>query len=115
MAVSKADTLVDKGADGLQRLSEKAAATGGTAGKLAEPLARDAAFVRQMKPSLMVERARGNVPTDREPGEAVVVPPIAESQPKSGGPNPWLVVGGAFAAGILVARVVDWRGHAHPR
>jgi hypothetical protein len=112
MEVKKADPLADKAGDGLQRLSEKAAASGGTVGKLAEPLARDAAFVRQLKPSLMVERARGQAPVDQEPGEGVVVPPVAES---SGGPNPWLVVGGAFAIGIVIARVIDWRGYAQPR
>lgn len=113
--MSKADSVVDKGADRLQRLSEKAAASGGKAGKLAEPLARDAAFVRQLKPSLMAERARGQAPLDQKPGEGVVVPPIAEAQPKRGGPNPWAIVAGALAIGILIARVIDWRGHAHPK
>jgi len=35
-------------------------------------------------------------------------------QPKQG-PNPWLVVGVAFAVGFAAAKVLDWRGHAHPR
>jgi hypothetical protein len=26
-----------------------------------------------------------------------------------------VVVGLAFAAGIVLAKVIDWRGHAHPR
>ena len=112
---TRGDGMVDKGADGLQRLSEKAAASGGTRAKLAEPLAQDAAFVRKLKPSLMVERARGNAPTDQKPGEGVVVPPVAESTPKAGGPNPWAIVGGALGLGILAARFIDWRGHAHPR
>lgn len=34
---------------------------------------------------------------------------------RGAGPNPWLVVGVALAAGILVAKWIDWRGHAHPR
>jgi hypothetical protein len=29
--------------------------------------------------------------------------------------NPLLVLGGAVAAGFLIAKVIDWRGHAHPR
>ncbi len=29
--------------------------------------------------------------------------------------NPPLVVGAAFALGMLAAKVLDWRGHAHPR
>ena len=35
-------------------------------------------------------------------------------QPKQG-PNPWLIVGVAFAVGFAAAKVLDWRGHAHPR
>jgi len=31
------------------------------------------------------------------------------------GAYPLLVVGGAFAAGYLAAKVIDWRSHAHPR
>jgi hypothetical protein len=29
--------------------------------------------------------------------------------------NPVALVGAAFAAGVLLAKVLDWRGHAHPR
>lgn len=25
------------------------------------------------------------------------------------------LVGGAFAGGLVLAKIVDWRGHAHPR
>jgi hypothetical protein len=31
------------------------------------------------------------------------------------GPAPVLVVGAALVAGIVLAKVIDWRGHAHPR
>jgi hypothetical protein len=35
---------------------------------------------------------------------------------KSGrGANPFLVAGAAFAAGTVLAKLIDWRGHAHPR
>jgi hypothetical protein len=30
-------------------------------------------------------------------------------------PNPLVVVGAAFGAGSLLAKLIDWRGHAHPR
>lgn len=30
-------------------------------------------------------------------------------------PSPFLVAGAAFAAGTLLAKIVDWRGHAHPK
>jgi hypothetical protein len=29
--------------------------------------------------------------------------------------NPFVVVAAAAAAGVLLAKVLDWRGHAHPR
>ena len=31
------------------------------------------------------------------------------------GPNPFLVAGAAFAVGSVLAKLIDWRGHAHPR
>ena len=31
------------------------------------------------------------------------------------GPSPAVVLLGAFAAGFLLAKMIDWRGHAHPR
>jgi hypothetical protein len=45
-------------------------------------------------------------------------PPAAppERKPKpSGGPSPWLFVGAALVAGIVAAKVLDWRGHGDPR
>jgi len=60
---------------------------------------------------------RGNAPTDLEPGQGVVAPsgPQMGKRPKRGGPNPFLVMGVALAAGIALAKLIDWRGHAHPR
>ena len=51
--------------------------------------------LRRLRPKLVAARRRGE-------------------QPKQG-PNPWLVVGVAFAVGFAAAKVLDWRGHAHPR
>ena len=31
------------------------------------------------------------------------------------GLNPFVVTGAAFALGTLLAKVVDWRSHAHPK
>jgi hypothetical protein len=115
---SKADQLVDRGADRLQELANEAAAEGGVKAKLAQELADDAAFLRKLKPSLIVARARGEAPTDQKPGEGVVAPsgPQLGARPKArGGPNPFLVAAAALAAGILLAKLIDWRGHAHPR
>jgi len=33
----------------------------------------------------------------------------------SSGSLPWLLAAGAFAMGMVLARVIDWRAHAHPR
>ena len=111
------DAILEKGADRLQELSDRAAQTGGPAAKLAQPLAEDAVLLRRMKPSLIAARLKGQAPTDLEPGSgAVVAPPGPNGRPgKRGGPNPVLVIGAALAVGIVLAKVLDWRSHAHPR
>ena len=118
--MNKVDSLVEKGANGLRSLSQKAADSGGLTSKLAPELADDAAFLRKLKPSLMAARARRRAPTNQKPGEDVVVPSgpqLGERRKprKRGGPSPWIVLGIAFAAGIVLAKAIDWRGHAHPR
>ena len=115
---TKADELVERGADKLERMSDRAASEGGLKAKLAHELADDAAFLRKLKPSLMVARAKGEAPTNQKPGEpqrAPAGPQLGKRPTTSNGPSPWLVVGGALAAGIVAAKVIDWRGHAHPR
>ena len=117
--MNKLDTLVERGADRLQRLAEEAAAKGGVSAKLADELAEDAAFLRKLKPSLMVARARGELPTDQKPEQTDVSAPagpqVGNRPSPGGGPNPFVVIGAALAVGILLAKVIDWRGHAHPR
>jgi hypothetical protein len=140
--MSKGDLMVEKGAARLEELSRKAAAKGGFVANLADELADDAAFLRKLKPSLIKARAQGKAPIDRapqQPPRAPEQPPRAPQQPprapsdpqisasrppkrrrpkrpkKRGGPNPFLVAGVAIAAGIVLAKVIDWRGHAHPR
>ena len=116
---TKADQLVDKGADRLQELADKAAASGGVKAKLGEELAEDASFLRKLKPSLMVARAKGQAPTNQKPGGGTVAPagPQLGKRPKpdGSGPNPLVVIAAALAVGILLAKIIDWRGHAHPR
>jgi hypothetical protein len=117
---NKADKVVDRAADSLRRFADRAATEGGVAGKLAEPLAEDAAFIRKLKPSLIIARAKGQAPTNQPAGSGAPAAPTAPQlgarpKPKGGGPNPLLIVGAAFVAGIVIAKVIDWRGHAHPR
>jgi hypothetical protein len=118
----KADQVIDRAADGLRRFADRAATEGGLVSMLAEPLAEDAAFIRKLKPSLIIARAKGEAPTNQPAGSgaptASTAPTLSDRpkpKPKGEGPNPLLIVGAALVAGIVVAKIIDWRGHAHPR
>jgi hypothetical protein len=106
------DQKLDQAASKLQDFANRMAREGGLKAKLAEPLAEDADLIRKLKPSLVKARAKGESPG------APSRPQLAKRpKPKrnGGGPNPWLVVGIGLAAGVLLAKWIDWRGHAHPR
>ena len=116
------DEKIDRVADRLEALAQKAATEGGVKAKLAQPLADDAQFIRKLKPSLIRARAKGELPTDAAPGSGRPVAPPgpqlgSRNRPSGngGGPNPFLVVGVALVAGIALAKWLDWRGHAHPK
>jgi hypothetical protein len=113
----KGDRAIETGADKLEDLSGKAAAKGGLRGKLANELADDATFLRKLKPSLIAGRAKGELPKNAEPGSPAAAPsgPQHAKQKRTGGPNPFVVAAAAFGAGTLLAKLIDWRGHAHPR
>ena len=121
--MNTADRLIEKGARRLQELADKAALEGGGKERLAEELAGDAAFLRKLKPSLIAARARGQATSDEtsdKPPTTPSAPPEPQLRPRpqsgdEGGPNPFVVVAAAFALGIVLAKLVDWRGHAHPR
>jgi hypothetical protein len=123
--MTKADLLVERGAAFLEELSHKAASEGGFAAKLAQPLAEDAQFLRKLKPTLVLARLRGEAATDGKVDlaptmESPLPKPPSEPEPKKdkkrgGSPNPIVVVAAAFVAGVFAAKMVDWRGHAHPR
>jgi hypothetical protein len=144
--VSKGDLLVERGAERLRELADKAARRGDHVGEwLSAELRNDADFLRKLKPSLIATRAKGNhapsadgrpsaapPPTPeqaeqpKQPAEASahadapVAPAATPRKPKRkkpgrGGVPPIAVVGAALVAGIVIAKIVDWRGHAHPR
>jgi hypothetical protein len=116
--MTTADYKVERAANKLQAFANRLASEGGLKSKLAEPLAEDADLLRKMKPSLIKARAKGETPaTPASPSGPQLKPQPRSKQKRSsgGGPNPWLVVGVALAAGIFVAKWIDWRGHAHPR
>lgn len=121
--MTTADQKVEQAANKLQQLARTFAGEGGVKAKLAEPLAEDADFIRKLKPSLIRARARGEAPTNEEPGTAPPLPagPPPERKKRKkrngggGGATPFIVVGVALVAGIALAKWIDWRGHAHPR
>ncbi len=117
--MSRGDQLIERASEKLRDLSQRAAARGGAGVQLAQELAEDAEFVRKLKPSLVMARLRGEAPTNEKPGQDVVVPsgPQIGKRPKPPGEglNPFVVVGAALALGIVLAKVIDWRSHAHPR
>ena len=124
--MNKGDVLVERGADRLQHLADRAAARGDGVGEwLSEELRNDAAFLRKLKPSLIKARAKGDAPTNQKPrrpaarawarSSARGRSQEEEAQEGGKGPAPLLIVGAALVAGIVLAKVVDWRGHAHPR
>lgn len=116
--MTRGDDTIETGADKLDELGAKAAAKGGLGEKLGAELSSDAAFLRKLKPSLVLARVRGELPKDGSPAR-----PLAPNGPQLGarahsqgeGPNPFAVAAGAFAVGWIVAKIVDWRGHAHPK
>lgn len=121
--MNRGDQLIERAAARLQETANQFAAEGGVKAKLAETLAEDAAFVRQLKPSLIRARLKGEARTDGSPAAATPprAPGVAQlgerpAPPGSGsGPSPFLVVAAAFAVGVVVAKLIDWRSHAHPR
>jgi hypothetical protein len=120
--MTKGDQAVETAADKLETFVKGAQSSGGVKGRVGDALAEDPDFLRKLKPSLIVERAKGNAPTDEPAGtppRAPSGPQLARPKPRtakrSGGPSPWAVLGGALAAGYALAKAIDWRGHAHPR
>jgi hypothetical protein len=120
--MTKGDKAIETAASKLETFVKDSQASGGVKGKVGDALAEDPEFLRKLKPSLIVERAKGNAPTDEPAGgkaRAPSGPQIARPKPprakRSGGASPWAVLGGALAAGYALAKAIDWRGHAHPR
>jgi hypothetical protein len=110
------DRLVDNAADKLDRAAEEAGSRP-LPDRAVDELRSDAAFLRQLKPSLIRARIRGEAATGADPnvGQAAPSGPQVRSAGDGGGPNPFVIVGAAFVLGIVLAKLIDWRGHAHPR
>jgi hypothetical protein len=133
--LDRIDILFERGADRLEMLARDLGREDGFKRQLAEELHEDAQFLRKLTPTKIAARARGETPpataaqapaatTARAPAATAVAerelapaPPPAPAPPKRdvGGPNPLVIVGAAFVAGIVLAKIIDWRGHAHPK
>jgi hypothetical protein len=120
--MTKGDQLVERAANRLGSFARESAGETGLKGKLAEPLADDAELLRGMRPSRIAARLRGRPDDAALPSSAKEKPPAPlpsehprkKKSPRRGPPAIVLAVG-AFALGLVIAKVVDWRGHAHPR
>lgn len=116
MTATKGDHAVETAADRLEAFVRDARASGGVKAKVGDALAEDPAFLRKLKPSMIKARAKGEAPPPPGPsGPQLERPAPPKPKGKGGGPSPFLVLGAAFAVGYVLAKVVDWRGHAHPR
>ena len=119
--MTKADQAVESAADKVASFVRESRSAGGIKAKLGNALADDPEFIRKLKPSLIKARAkgRGSVEpaggTPNAPSGPQVDRPKPPKAKRRGGASPWVVIGAAFAAGYVLAKVVDWRGHAHPR
>jgi hypothetical protein len=114
--MTKVDQAFETAAEKLESFVQDARRQGGVKAKVGDALAEDPEFLRRLKPSLVKARAKGE-PLN-EPKHVPEPPPEPKpAKPKrpGGGPNPWLILGAALAAGYVFAKFVDWRGHAHPR
>jgi hypothetical protein len=118
--MTKADQTVERAADKLDGFVRRARAAGGVKAKAAQALADDPEFLRKLKPSLIAARAKGRAPHpsgSEGPSQATPAPvPASGKRPSGsrGGRSPWLVLGVSLAAGYAVAKIIDWRSHAHP-
>ncbi len=115
--MNKGDQAVEATADKLETLVTEAQSSGGVKAKVGAAFADDPDFVRKLKPTLIAARVKGELPSDDAPAAPSgpqVSRPAAPSR-RSGGLSPWAVLGVAFAAGYVLAKAIDWRGHAHPR
>jgi uncharacterized protein with von Willebrand factor type A (vWA) domain len=102
--MTKGDVIVERSAESLEGLAQRAAARHDGFGELiAEELDASAKFLRKLKPSLIASRIRRKKKAQARSS--------ARRSRSSGGPPPMLVVGGALLAGMLLARAVNASGN----
>ena len=114
--MTRGDRTVEKAADKLAEFVEHAQTSGGVKGRLGKAMSDDPDFVRNLKPSLIVQRAKGNAPADDSAVSQLPTPAAPKSPHKQPGKppsalNPWAALGGAFATGYTIAKLIDRRAH----
>ena len=92
--------MLEKVADQLDRLSVRAEQRGGLAAALSAPLGENADFLRKVEPRQIAARLKGTN----------VAEPATSSE--GGRPSLLVVLAGAFAAGFLFAKLIEWRSYA---
>ena len=109
-------------ADKRETVVTDAQPSGGVEAKVRDAVADDPDIVRELKPTLIAERIKTESPEEKSPTDDRPVAPSGPQVsrptapgPHSGGLSPWAVLGVAFVAGYVLAKAIDWRGHAHPR
>jgi hypothetical protein len=112
--MTRGDDTVERAAAALEQAAGKAARQESVPDEAVRELSSDAEFLRKLKPSLVLERIRGR---KIQPAPAAPSGPQLGERPAdpSEGPSAVVVLLAAFAAGIVLAKLIDWRGHAHPR
>jgi hypothetical protein len=100
--------VLEKAADQLDRLSVRAEQTGGLVAALSAPLGEDADFLRKVEPRQIAARLKGGNVAElrrRRTGPAT-------TSGEGGRPSLLVVLAGAFAAGFLLAKLIEWRSYA---
>lgn len=98
--MSRPDRMVERAAERLEGVAEKAAVKGGLAKQVAPALEEDADFLRKLAPSKVRRRMREDTPSA----------PRARVRPAREGGG-LMALAAAFALGVLVAKLVEWRSY----
>jgi hypothetical protein len=99
--VSSADRAFEKTAHRLEEVAARAEEHGKAGQRIAPLLDEDAEFLRRMTPSKVKERLRSDTPPKNSRGPG----------PRRGTQGV-VVLAAAFALGVLIAKLIEWRSYA---
>lgn len=110
----RGDRMAEGAAERLESAAESARSSDLVPDAAAAELRDAASFLRQLRPSAVRARLAGDT-AGGTARPAPTGPQVRTGDEDTGGRSPLIVVAAAFTVGILLAKIVDWRGHAHPR